>query len=549
MSLAYSATTITSGYNPTQINANWTAINTALQDGLSRSGNTPNAMTANFDLGNQDLLNGGTINCADLIVAGSSVAASAAAAAASAAAASVSEANAATSETNAAASAAAAAASESSVAADAAAAAASEAAAAISETNADADAVATAADAVSTAADAAATAADAITTTADALSCFNDAASASTSAANAFTSETNAATSASNASTSETNAAASAAAALASELSAAAIVGGDQLTIGTGGTPPLSNKLELYDNSANAVYLRFSNTDTGTTSGDGFKLGINNSENVILWNYESTEILIATNATQRMGIASGGDVTVGATNRTGHRLILDGGGNDTYFQIMNTATGVTSSDGAVIGYPSGSGGFYVNNRENNPLYLGANNNSRFQLDNNGNILFYDGSTATKVWWNSIAAGWTPCAIGTRDSGALHEGTVFSINGAMSAGVWESVGPTGSGATNIWTAMDDIPSDARFAVIRSHQGLTSAAGADGSVTTFARQTGSAITGVRTNAHKTNAPSGTHDAETYVEFTVPLDSSERFDVTWTTAGSPGSAAAQIYFAGWK
>jgi hypothetical protein len=171
------------------INANMLAIQTAIENTLSRDGTTPNTLSADLDLNSNDLLNGATINCTDLVVAGTSLATQVAAAAASAAAALVSETNAAASE-------AAADADATATAADAIATA--------------ADAVSTAADAVSTAADAAATAADAISTAADAATATTQASNASTSASNAATSETNAATSASNASTSETNAATSA---------------------------------------------------------------------------------------------------------------------------------------------------------------------------------------------------------------------------------------------------------------------------------------------------------------------------------------------------
>ena len=50
--------TITSGYaSQTQLNNNFTSINTALENTLSRDGSLPNAMNADLDLNNNDLLN------------------------------------------------------------------------------------------------------------------------------------------------------------------------------------------------------------------------------------------------------------------------------------------------------------------------------------------------------------------------------------------------------------------------------------------------------------------------------------------------------------
>lgn len=49
---------ITSGYaSQTQLNENFTNINTALNNTLSLDGSLPNAMNADLDLNNNDLLN------------------------------------------------------------------------------------------------------------------------------------------------------------------------------------------------------------------------------------------------------------------------------------------------------------------------------------------------------------------------------------------------------------------------------------------------------------------------------------------------------------
>ena len=50
--------TISSGYaSQTQLNENFTNINTALENTLSLDGSLPNAMNADLDLNNNDLLN------------------------------------------------------------------------------------------------------------------------------------------------------------------------------------------------------------------------------------------------------------------------------------------------------------------------------------------------------------------------------------------------------------------------------------------------------------------------------------------------------------
>jgi len=79
-------TSISSGYaSNTQLNANFEALRDAFDNTLSLDGGVPNAMEADFDLGGNDIINGGVVTATDIIVNGSSVSASAAEAAASAA--------------------------------------------------------------------------------------------------------------------------------------------------------------------------------------------------------------------------------------------------------------------------------------------------------------------------------------------------------------------------------------------------------------------------------------------------------------------------------
>ena len=64
---------VTSGFSRSLINDNFQLIETALQDALSRSGGSPNTMSADIDLNSNDLLNVGTVNTAALKVAGVTV--------------------------------------------------------------------------------------------------------------------------------------------------------------------------------------------------------------------------------------------------------------------------------------------------------------------------------------------------------------------------------------------------------------------------------------------------------------------------------------------
>ena len=70
MAVDVTLTDVASGYNRGAINDNFTSLEAALQDALSRSGNTPNLMEADLDLNSNDLLNVGAVDVSSLTVAG-----------------------------------------------------------------------------------------------------------------------------------------------------------------------------------------------------------------------------------------------------------------------------------------------------------------------------------------------------------------------------------------------------------------------------------------------------------------------------------------------
>jgi hypothetical protein len=71
---------------------------------------------------------------------------------------------------------------------------------------------------------------------------------------------------------------------------------------------------KAYNNQAVGVYANFQNSATGTAITDGFLIGINDSEDVVLSNYEATNMLFLTSATERMRIDSSGNVGIGTTS-------------------------------------------------------------------------------------------------------------------------------------------------------------------------------------------------------------------------------------------
>ena len=70
MAIDYVRNIISSGYNLSKINDNFVKIQKSLQDGLSRSGNGPNQMSADLDMNSNDILNVANIAAKSLTVSG-----------------------------------------------------------------------------------------------------------------------------------------------------------------------------------------------------------------------------------------------------------------------------------------------------------------------------------------------------------------------------------------------------------------------------------------------------------------------------------------------
>jgi len=123
-------------------------------------------------------------------------------------------------------------------------------------------------------------------------------------------------------------------------------------------------------------------------------------------------------------------------------------------------------------------------------------------------------------------------------------TAFVVSTEVTVNSWESVGPTGAGASNLWTALDDLPAGATIAIVQIDLDFTaSAIDTNSELRAFVRQTGSSATNDdSTEIAELRAPTddkiGTYSTHTQV--LLPLDPSFRFDIRWENANT---ATAQV------
>lgn len=164
-----------------------------------------------------------------------------------------------------------------------------------------------------------------------------------------------------------------------------------------------------------------------------------------------------------------------------------------------------------------------------------------------NIL--DGVTSTAAELNKTddsAAAVSGYVSGMRTylSEAGGETTGFDVDTNVTENTFESVGPTGSSATNIWTAMDSIPAGARIAIIRAE--LEASCVSTLLLEVWARMTGNSQAAGDSNHVSKITIDGATGLATVEEFHVPLDSSRRFDITWNQT-SASTQNINIYLAG--
>ena len=130
---------------------------------------------------------------------------------------------------------------------------------------------------------------------------------------------------------------------------------------------------------------------------------------------------------------------------------------------------------------------------------------------------------------------------------------FTVNASVTLATWETVGPTGSGADNTWTALDSVPAGVSWVEIRAY--LTAQNG-PGSTTPnlvlYARKNGSSSPISASNRisqiwGRTDG-GGNANGSSVSTHKIPVDSNVVFDVHWTNSPAWSSPGVQLYLIGY-
>lgn len=118
--------------------------------------------------------------------------------------------------------------------------------------------------------------------------------------------------------------------------------------------------------------------------------------------------------------------------------------------------------------------------------------------------------------------------------------------------YESIGPTGSGATNTWAALDSLPTTAKYIIVRVYDFLTTTAVSGAHYRRIYQRVTGSVTGLVGQAlshynYVHNETAVARSSVTISTIIIPVDSSGRFDLALQTAGSISGTHA-LYLIGW-
>jgi hypothetical protein len=146
--------------------------------------------------------------------------------------------------------------------------------------------------------------------------------------------------------------------------------------VGIGTTSP-SQKLEI-NSTGTDNFIKYTTTSTGTTGTDGLLVGIANSNETYILNYESSPIKIFTAGNERMRITAAGDVGIGTTSPFSKFTVL-GGASASQISIINSDGGHLILRSGIPGISNNGASFVTADVD------GSNQNTRMVISSAGNV--------------------------------------------------------------------------------------------------------------------------------------------------------------------
>lgn len=126
-------------------------------------------------------------------------------------------------------------------------------------------------------------------------------------------------------------------------------------------------------------------------------------------------------------------------------------------------------------------------------------------------------------------------------------SAFDVSANVTENTFETIGPTGSGATNIWAALDNVPSAARGIILGVEIRIFGGTTATGSAVYGAPNGVTAVVaGLELASYESDANA---DDTVFFQAICPCDSSQIFQLTYSdvSSGTPGTTDIEIEYQG--
>lgn len=134
-----------------------------------------------------------------------------------------------------------------------------------------------------------------------------------------------------------------------------------------------------------------------------------------------------------------------------------------------------------------------------------------------------------------------------DQGDVGDSGILVTSGPAE-GVYETFGPTGSGADNIWTALDNLPANARILKARVEIEFTTSGTGFGSATLYAVSNTVTTPGTGPTAEKAQLQYDPNSASALLfntfDVEIPLDANQIFKARWNATGESSVIVALQY-----
>ncbi len=135
------------------------------------------------------------------------------------------------------------------------------------------------------------------------------------------------------------------------------------------GTHTAQQKLHISDGSTNAVRMQYTNSGTGTTSSDGFQIGIlggGSNGHAVFNQQENLPMLFNTNAAERMRILGNGNVGINTTSPNNKLEITHGTSGNSglrFTDLTNASSSITNTTDKILSVNSNGDVILVDDKQ------------------------------------------------------------------------------------------------------------------------------------------------------------------------------------------